>query len=401
MYEISRREKVKYFSVESLNEKIPFGKYRNEKTLIEIFVEKENYGQWLINANGIEFAPGMRKFLKKAMSIMDRKQRREFIMQEYNSYMKCKKVSTKITGKEQKQQKQSKPPINIIKVQQATINGECKWETIFEGESKKRYSTIYHKYELIIEMSKVKDKETGKKKKKYLLQFCDGTFIAGHSDAKILGESVEKYAKTKISYFKQREEELLNKYEKLIVNGPDIIVRTNMWHCIKKHTLIDVAACFKLLVHKDNGEINVTEVVEHATYCPQCKEFFLQESTYDSLKKRGYLLHRIIGWKHYESGFEYDCYNMAEESMLHHMGYNVGKQDDLSEEVRWAILENVCNYGVMTRSEVVTFLNHLINTNGGKYNMDEAVGKWIMDRNHIQNYKINDLSRVNINNINR
>lgn len=386
-----------YFSVESLNENLTFGKYNNEKTLVDIFVDDEKYAKWLLDAKGFDYAPGLKNFLYQSLNIKDKELRKKVIMEEYDDYMISKNKSK--TKPPLDSHKQHTPYINTELLEQETKNKECEWEIVFSKEGKKRYCTKRHGVNIILEMINKINKETGKKEKQYTLQYENGKVIAGHSKLKRLSEYVELCAKQKKSYFEQKEKDLLSKYCKMEVKGPDIVVRSNMWNCINNHKLIDVAASFNLLIHKKNGELGVIESLEHAAYCSQCETFFIHESTYDSLKKRGYLMHRIISHKLYENDGEFDISNMAEESMLHYMGYNVSKHDDLSDEVRWGILENACNLGTMSKMEIVTFLSHLINTNGGKNNMDDAVGKWKMDRDHIQNYKINNLTKININNI--
>ena len=71
------------------------------------------------------------------------------------------------------------------------------------------------------------------------------------------------------------------------------------------------------------------------------------------------------------------------------MGYNVSKSDNLSDEQRWTILECIVDNEIASKSKVIAYLNSFIYRNGSKNNMDEAIGKWECDRNHIQKYKMN------------
>lgn len=113
-------------------------------------------------------------------------------------------------------------------------------------------------------------------------------------------------------------------------------------------------------------------------------------------------MHRIITNEEFQSGsylnISYDD-GLAEESILHQMGYNVGKTDNLSDSQRWIILECMVDNNIASKSKIVAYLNSFIRRNGNKSNMEDSVDKWICDRTHIQNYKIDSDRWVKVGNL--
>ena len=81
------------------------------------------------------------------------------------------------------------------------------------------------------------------------------------------------------------------------------------------------------------------------------------------------------------------------------MEYNVGKTDNLSDSQRWIILECMVDNNIASKSKIVAYLNSFIRRNGNKSNMEDSVDKWICDRTHIQNYKIDSDRWVKVGNL--
>lgn len=125
-----------------------------------------------------------------------------------------------------------------------------------------------------------------------------------------------------------------------------------------------------------------------AYYCMDCKAYYINESTYQALKKRGQLMCQVFTPKTYEQYKEESFFgeNLKPESILHIAGYNVGQKDNLSEEVRHKILEYVIESGLMTKGEIVFLLGKFIETRERMPYLEIAVSKWRADRDWLRGY---------------
>ena len=68
-------------------------------------------------------------------------------------------------------------------------------------------------------------------------------------------------------------------------------------------------------------------------------------------------------------------------------GYNV-RSGVLTEAHRHAILTNIIYNGIMTKVEIIQYLEHFINFNGSKSNMHLAVSKWENDLEFVRRLNI-------------
>ena len=77
---------------------------------------------------------------------------------------------------------------------------------------------------------------------------------------------------------------------------------------------------------------------------------------------------------------------MREESYLRKLGYNVNKTDNLPTSLRWHILESAVDNMLLTKSQICSHLDYLVNTNYMKDTHIDAIAKWEDDRRHIADY---------------
>ena len=88
----------------------------------------------------------------------------------------------------------------------------------------------------------------------------------------------------------QRQNDLKKHKESLNVSSKDLVVRQNVFRCRhKEHKLKNIDAKINLVTKK--GKIIERKVA--AGYCPDCKMFFIMESTYQDLRKDGILVCRV------------------------------------------------------------------------------------------------------------
>lgn len=65
------------------------------------------------------------------------------------------------------------------------------------------------------------------------------------------------------------------------------------------------------------------------------------------------------------------------------LGYSVSKEDDLSTEQRWKILEMIVDKGIMSLDRELSYLDFFINR---IHSSEDSVYCWKQDRIHMQEY---------------
>ena len=79
---------------------------------------------------------------------------------------------------------------------------------------------------------------------------------------------------------------------------------------------------------------------------------------------------------------------MATESPLKLCGYNVSQSEGLSAETRQFLLAKIIHDGIMSKLDVIHYLEHFINMNGAKKENALALEKWCSDLDFVHKYNI-------------
>ena len=77
---------------------------------------------------------------------------------------------------------------------------------------------------------------------------------------------------------------------------------------------------------------------------------------------------------------------MASESPLKLCGYNVSQTGGLSDAARQFLLAKIIHDGVMSKLDVIHYLEHFINMNGAKKENMVALEKWCEDLDFVHKY---------------
>ena len=161
-------------------------------------------------------------------------------------------------------------------------------------------------------------------------------------------------------------------------------MRNNLFHCVhENHKVEDITGVVKIIL-KDG---NIHEQKFHAVYCPSCKAYFVPEQIYLNLKKQGtlqcYVLEREEFVRYGKRAINFG----SSESVLMKSGYNVKAQVGLSDVQRQAILSGVMSRGVLTPSQVISYLSLFAARKRGIQGYENAVAKWEADRRFVENYR--------------
>lgn len=172
----------------------------------------------------------------------------------------------------------------------------------------------------------------------------------------------------------------------------DFVVRTNVFKCMhNKHNINNIAA----MINIDNdGKRELVKI--SAGYCTQCKVYFIMDSTYQNLKRKGVILCRVTDEKNYMKGTYINGMRLAKESLLMQYGYNVSQTEGLTDLRRHKILAVIIDNKIMSKGEIISYLDFFINQRSGMSNMERAIAKWESDREFVEEYKIGQYAQYGV-----
>ena len=142
---------------------------------------------------------------------------------------------------------------------------------------------------------------------------------------------------------------------------------------------------------------NDTVIKLNTNYCPQCKKHFLSYNEYLHYRKIYGVL--LGNFKITNGSFDSPDYDMAEESPLHLCGYSVNQTENLTTNERHEILQYLIDSKILSKPEIISYLNFFIRRNGKRENMQEAVCRWNQDIEWVRDYQINRQRYYAISNI--
>ena len=178
----------------------------------------------------------------------------------------------------------------------------------------------------------------------------------------------------------------------------DFIIRGNVFRCMNKsHQIQNVDA--EVNVSLNNGEDRLFQI--SAGYCRQCNVYFIMEFTYQELKRKGIILCRVTDSKTYAKGGFMNGSKLAQESILMQYGYNVSQTVGLSARQRQKILAVMIDNKVLSKSEIISYLDFFIRQHGSRNNMGIAISKWEDDREFVEHYRSGEYTKFGVNAIYR
>ena len=201
------------------------------------------------------------------------------------------------------------------------------------------------------------------------------------------------WAKALSEEINPKPENPLLKFERCSLGMADLVVRSNSFYCNQNHDLEDMAGEVDVIDRKGNIYPYLIPIV----YCKSCNVYYVLEDTYKDLKAKGVIRCQIMSYYEHKYGEKPEPGTLNKVSPLRKWGYTVSQAVGYSDVQRQGILEDIVDYRIMTKDEVLSYLNFFmkLNHNGS----DIALAKWKEDRDYILNYKLGSSKRVKINKI--
>ena len=163
------------------------------------------------------------------------------------------------------------------------------------------------------------------------------------------------------------------------LDGTSFLIRNDDDYCCG-HDVERIVAFVKL---SDGYEVWDEKI--DAFFCYNCNLYFINESQFKQLEKKGIILCNVYKYQEYKNiKPKLDSGDLRPESMINKLGYNVDAKKDLSERERRRILDLAIENGVMRRAEVISHLEWNIRIRKNeRYN--SAKKKWQSDINYLRN----------------
>ena len=137
-----------------------------------------------------------------------------------------------------------------------------------------------------------------------------------------------------------------------------------------------------------NSDGSIEKHIIPAGYCSECNLYFIMESTYEKIRGIGTPLCRLTDEKNYlQSNVHLKGINLAKKTLLMQYGYNVSQQDGLSEKKRRTILASLIDNNILTKNDIISYLDFFINQKKSRLQYEKAIEKWKIDREFIFTYK--------------
>lgn len=178
----------------------------------------------------------------------------------------------------------------------------------------------------------------------------------------------------------------------------DFVVRDNVFKCMHSaHKLENIVAAINVI--DQNGDEKLVKV--NAGYCRNCKIYFIMESSFDALKHQGIPICRVSDEKTYLKNNYVNGMLLAQESVLMQYGYNVNQNEGLSSTRRQKILAVLIDKKILSKSEIISYLDFFVSQRQGQDRYLVAISKWEADREFVENYRIGEYHQYGVNAIYR
>ena len=161
---------------------------------------------------------------------------------------------------------------------------------------------------------------------------------------------------------------------------------------MKEHKIIATTA---VLIGKNNAPIELS-----VNYCQDCKKFFINYISYEQYRKKyGILIGNIV--LRDEGASSFGDVILSEASPLKLCGYSVNQQDGLSSDTRQYIIRQIISRRIMSKPDVVRYLEYFINMNGRRTGNEIAVSKWKEDLQYTLSFNSENQTKHRISKITR
>lgn len=121
-----------------------------------------------------------------------------------------------------------------------------------------------------------------------------------------------------------------------------------------------------------------------AFFCAECGHYFMHNHEFERLSRLGRIACRLVEETVYRKMWGLDQ-GLAIESVLRQCGYTVSQNEGLTDRQRWKILDFVVDEGILPLHKVRSHIGWLIRRNESITRNAEAIRKWEVDLDYLEN----------------
>ena len=184
---------------------------------------------------------------------------------------------------------------------------------------------------------------------------------------------------------------------KYIIKPQDFVVKINTFNCSNKgHDLVSIQA--EILIESNFG-MAISSIHVPAGYCKQCNRYYLLSTIFN--EHIASLKHALCDFVNetdldkYLKNRELMANEFASQSILKRCGYSVSRQNTMTRQQRINLLQQIISNEILSRQQIMSFLNWLINFQGRNYAMKDALEEWKHDLHAIGVSNNENIIRVN------
>lgn len=166
--------------------------------------------------------------------------------------------------------------------------------------------------------------------------------------------------------------------------GDTLYIYKGETKCFREHHEIKSVTATVLARRGNTADININ-------CCCDCHKYFISEAEFLHYRN---LYGIVCGLKIDRHSSGYAKIPMAEHSILRLYGYNVGKQENLSDIERRDLLRTLVEHRYITKPEIIKYLEMFIKMNRNRIEMADSVCKWTDDLAYIRNFGLEDQEKV-------
>ena len=204
---------------------------------------------------------------------------------------------------------------------------------------------------------------------------------------------IEEKNKAEFQKIEQQAEKEKPNHKDNEIKVRDFLIKRSVFRCVHdEHELEDINAVISVVTNSGNLE----QVSILAGYCRSCNVYFVLEDQLRRLLSKGTPMCLLYDWDKTEKALHPGSMFLAPESLLYQYGYNVNAIDNIPAAKRQRILATMIDNDVMTKNEILSYLDLFITQRKDNRSMNRAVEKWKEDIAFLLQYKAvgNDSVRI-------
>ena len=176
-----------------------------------------------------------------------------------------------------------------------------------------------------------------------------------------------------------------------------LLIKGNTFRCMNRSHKIENVQAIIPIIDSYGKMDNITAT---AGYCQQCQQFFIMDSTYERIKRRGVIMCLVFDQKTYNKQSSVNGMLLNQESTLKAHGYSVSEQEGLTELQRRKILAVLIDNYILSKTEIISLLDFFINMHQSD-RFARSVDRWESDREFVENYWPGEMKKFGVKGIYR